>query len=234
MTESTSNKSRRRGWCCGCAIAIVVLAMSAVIGLAIFYLINLRSGDARVQAELARLRAAGEPVTPSECETKIAPGEKNAADLYAVAFNRAPKSLGFDESEKRSKQPPNVQVAWEQDLVEYNQRYLSLLDEASRIPKCRFPHDWSEGPNTKVPEFSHLREATKALKAKAEVARRAGNVDAAVGASATILRLANHAQQFPGALGHSVSCSLQGYATRELAAILSSGDPSPAGLPCPL
>ncbi len=227
MTE-TKPKKPRRGWCCGCAVAAVAVVLLSVITLLLVNIHNIHSADEALQAELSRLRAAGEPMTMEDCATPIAPGEKNAADTYAVAFNLTPTGLDFDAVGKRDKQSPAAQQAWENDFVADNQKYLSLVEEASRIPKCAFPKNWSLGPNVAFPENKHFSEAREALRAKAEVERRRGKADVALATCATMLRLAGHREQAASQMGYSGARTLSHTAVKETAAIYSSAGPSSA------
>ena len=172
MTEPKRDRPRWWAWCCGGAVAALVLALA--LGAVSFVLIQGVSGradTARVQAELARLRQAGEPLTPGDALPKIGPGEKNAADLYEVAFKLTPSSLQLDKWPGPSEE---AKRAWQQDLVAHNPKYLAILEQASRIPKCAFRKNWSEGPTLRIPETGRFRDAARALEAKAEVERRAG------------------------------------------------------------
>ncbi len=211
----------RRRWWVACVVAALVLIIAIYVahaGAWLTYAVTVR----RLQAERTRIQRAGEPLKVSEAVPKLAPGEPNAAPLYQQAFNNAPqnpadarKGLG----RRRSRTPPaapyresallraagkglaDSQVRLPEELGRRCRRQIS---RARALPRSR-PSPGGEGGST-------ITRRTR---------RRRGRL------LPYLLRLADHAAQAPSLVAYLVSVAVQSICTRELARVLSAGDPSP-------
>lgn len=108
--------------------------------------------DPQIEAKLAAIRQAGEPVTLAECNAAYAepPAAENAAPLYAEAFAAltadAPQSPAF---------------------VARNQKALALLHQAAAKSRCRYAIDLNAGENTQLAHLAKIRRCAQLLEQEA-------------------------------------------------------------------
>lgn len=107
---------------------------------------------------------------------------QNAADVYKAVV----ATLGEQTVRQASRQVPVTP-----DLSAYAST-LDELVEASKLDRCDFGVDWSDGTRTSIPHLRHLRGLAALLRAQATRADRAGDSDSACRYMATSLRLAAH------------------------------------------
>jgi len=197
-----------------------------LVALPLLLLAGSQISQLRLNAELARLRRAGEHLNLSELVPKVGPGEANAAPLYEQAFAMAPKDMISPAGSKRAWD--TTEIARVKRLAAEHLRYFALVEQASRVPTCAFPKDWGLAADLEFPELARFREAARILEARSEVEWREGRVDDAAQSCLVSLRIADHSDQDPGMLGHLVSVAIQAVSVGELSHVFSAGDPSPA------
>lgn len=223
-----SEPSRRRGCGRGCAIGCAALLLLP----ALIWLIATASTSSHVQAEIERLRKAGEPVDAAGIRAMIphcAPGEDNAAMVYQEAFGRRVDPPGYADINGATSDrwtPQQWDIA--RQFVTGNADYFRLLDQASRIEKCEFDTNWDDMFNATFPQFAPMREASRALTTKAELLLADGRIDEAAATCATHYRLARHTEQNPTLIGQLVAVAVRGIGNKELERVLSQGTPSVA------
>jgi hypothetical protein len=196
--------------------------------LALLYFAGWGITGARFSRELARLKAQGEPVTPSDLVPKLKPGERNAADVYEQAFALTPR---------RGLERLYVNGSWQwspslvpllRSIVNGNPRYYELLEEASRIPACSFPVQWDEmGMMVIGDEVGDLNWALAALEVKLRLQTHDGDLDGSLATCGAELAIASHAEQMLDWGNWIPSWQVRDQAQQHLAEVLSCGDPSP-------
>ncbi len=124
-------------------------------------------------AELARIRAAGEPTSLVEVAPPEVPDTENAAVLYQLAFDSLSLSdadgdalvaLLRHAAEPEAGPPPAVPLA---DIVERNTGCLALLEAAAALEECRFALDWQAGLEMRLAHLAQLRQCARLTAAKA-------------------------------------------------------------------
>ncbi len=182
--------------------------------------------ERRLQEEIARLESAGVLLPPEDLIPHVPEGERNAADLYEQAFRA--HNLGWGEWDKlydfSDRSPERLAVV--QEVVERNEGYYRLLDEAARTPHCAFPVDWAD-PYADTPHYAKLREAARMLGVRADLLTVDGDYDGALESCATALRVAEHVKLEPSTIGQLVACAIQGITTGALNDTLTAGTPTP-------
>ncbi len=204
-----------------------------------------------LRRELDRMRQAGLPMeaadvlTPLQLEwnqTGVSADNPNAAWVYEHAF----QSLQITEEEQEEydnlpapgeardeggrvtpEEAKAARLAFAGKVIPKNEHYFSILEEASRIPDCAFPVDWSAGPNMLFRHLSSLRQAGRWLQFRAELLASEGRADEAVECCAIMFRIAEHIKTEPTLISQFVAYALQSMGCRSLEDALSAGDPSP-------
>jgi len=218
MTAPT-RRNKRKG--CGLALALAFGLPALVWVLATWYT------GAQYQAELKRLRRAGEPLDIADLVRQVPPGEQNAADLYLQAFALKRNTGGLaNVSGIPSTHWTETDWAAARTFVTANQHYFDLLGRATRLAQCAFPFDPND-PSPAIRAGSQMREAARALMTRAELQMADGQADAALWSCAAILRLGEGARSSPVLVGVLTSSSLQGTGLDEMQRVLSEATPSP-------
>jgi hypothetical protein len=182
--------------------------------------------ERRLQEELARLESAGVLLPPEDLIPHVPEGETNAADLYEQAFRVYSVSQDewdtlydfYDHSPER--------LALVREVVERNEGYYQLLDEAARTPHCAFPVNWAD-PYASTPHYAKLREATRMLGVRADLLTVDGDYDGALESCATGLRLSEHIKLEPSIIGQLVAYAIQQAMLGTVKETLSAGSPTP-------
>jgi len=137
---------------------------------------------AEVEAKLAAIRQAGEPVTLTELDASYVepPAGENAAPLYAEAFAALASEDGHSPS-----------------FVEKNQKALELLHRAAARTQCRFPTDLKAGANALLPHVPKIKPCAQLLAQDAALNAMKGRSDLATQSVLDCLRLARSLEAEP-------------------------------------
>lgn len=148
-------------------IALVLLIADAII---------MGSAHRGIEAELARIRARGEPVSCAELGGPPIPDEWNAALLYEKAFQmiKTPPmsnqvkflddlySSVFCSTCRTSKQTVDKdKIEKTRSALKQLEGLFAVVEEASRKPACRFRIDWKSGPGALFPHYTNIREISR-------------------------------------------------------------------------
>jgi hypothetical protein len=112
------------------------------------------------------------------------------------------------------------------EVVERNERYYRLLDEATRTPHCAFPVDWAD-PYASTPHYAKLHEAARMFALRAELLSANGDYDGALRSCATAFRLAEHVKLEPSTVSQLGAYAIQGITIGALHRTLAAGSPTP-------
>jgi hypothetical protein len=176
---------RRRRW----VKRVVVVALVLVaVGVFLYVLWSMRARSG-LEAEIARLRAAGEPVTLEELwPPPIEPESENAALLYQQAadlfkkgeFEAFEKAVGTDVSWTDPGSWSEETVAAVRQMVEQCDEALVLVRRAAQMERCRFDPKWGWPPTTPMYHYAMLRQAARALWWSAALKLQDGDPDGAL------------------------------------------------------
>ncbi len=169
--------------------------------------VNLVAGR-RLEAELRRLRTAGEPLTLSQAAPPPVPDAENAALLYVKAFQMMRLGPYAKLDEQGAFQPGTDPAAItgflylhpgaKPDFAEVkailakNEAAFRLLEEASRRPACRFPVNWDKDLRVGLADLRGVSAAGRFLAARALVEAQQGRGAEALRNLAVVVRMANH------------------------------------------
>ncbi len=177
----------------------------------------------QVEAEIARIRAAGEPVSAADLRGPKIPDSENGAVVYARAFKMAEgfdKSLQGDEysaltSTDPSRRTPEV-MAKARTLVAKYKAVVPVIDQAVGKPKCRFPVKWEDGYNAMFPHCAKLRRLSRLLSAVAVVDAYDGRVDDALHAVELNMKMSDSLKEEPTVISQLVRIAVLAIAGRSL------------------
>ncbi len=209
----------------------IVLGGLVAIGLianAIFVWIT----DARLERQLAEIRAAGDPVTLADLARPPIPPEKNAATY----LRRAEAGMAAIEKETMhvhsvSECPgflmlPEDQKAVKAAFAAYP-NVIPLLEQAAACPDYDAQPDYTLPPQefeTKLLDFmSKVRSPGRVLGYRAELLVAEGNRDEAVRTALLVFRLARHFDHNPMIINYLVAIAVRGYAIRSANEALQTG-----------
>lgn len=178
---------------------IALVGLVLLIACVLFGYVGYRAPFADINAELAAMRAAGEPIDWEQIIPKAVPAEQNAAPLYEQAFAL------LNEGTEREKQ---LHSAWNRELtaqewwavdslLQKNQRALQFVRQAAQRPRCIFAVDWSNPLTGMRPQYAKLRECARLLTAEARQRKRQGNIDGAAESLRTAMRPSDHLADDP-------------------------------------
>jgi hypothetical protein len=176
-------------------MAIVVVALVAL------YVAALARSSARLRQVYAALEQNGRPMKASDVIPPEVPDAENAALLYesAVAMLKAQpvgdKNLleylgNLSASVLQKPDVPDKQAELKELMArEVVARALTVVEQGTCRPACRFRRDWSPGRIEELPIVSELRHLEFILGAKAYLEARAGDVDTAWATIRTQIRV---------------------------------------------
>ena len=164
-------------------VAFLVFAIHTLLQVASPFLNTQR----KIDAEIAKIKAKGEPVTPAELAPPPVPDSQNGAIIYETVFEiiKTPQGkkdfeiIGEFVSPRGGKR--NAEL-WSQarEAVARNKGIIELVEDAQARPKCRFIVDWSNLLDAKFPHYTELRSLTRFLYANALINAKDGNIEEAI------------------------------------------------------
>ena len=162
-------------------LMVIVAMLPAALSIPQYFL------KPKVEAEIAAIKAKGEPVTLEELAGPKIPDNENAALIYARIFKEMEKPqvtedmkvLRHFSSEKERQEDPSL---WSKArlAVNRNRHLLPIIEKAISRPKCQFPVDWEDGPDAKFPHYAQLRKLSCLLYASSLIDAKAGRLNEAI------------------------------------------------------
>jgi hypothetical protein len=220
----------------------VLLVAAVVLGVLVLAWVG---GDLKfghdLQAELAWLHAAGQPVTLAEFGPQAVPDDQNAAPLYEQVLGITPQgdSVPGAGSFPRDLEGPITSMTHRETQAEYLQRLavalqrpevaqaFDKLEEASLRPCCVFAIPWGDYNVNRWGGLNRLQAAVGVLAGRAELECSRGNPDDALHWLAVGVRVARHAGAEPTLVPQLVRWSLLAVLERQahpaVAALRSPG-----------
>jgi len=192
-----------------------------------------------LQAELQRIRDAGEPLTLAEAAPESVPPAENAAELYQQVLGYMAPRRGMGTSVFEAS---GQSTLIEEDYLDGNApdaaarpvledaaivRALETLRQASEREKCAFPVNWEDGPGALFPHYGRMRQAARWLSAKSKLCAHDGKTDEALDWCRVSLRMSQHVAQEPPLIAHLVAVAIQAIACERAQETLNAGPPSP-------
>lgn len=137
----------------------------------------------RVKAEIAAIKARGEPVSVADLARPEIPDSENAAVIYAKAFEAISGPGAKADLEKpgylspyKLKRNPELLGEATRIAARYKNAVL-LIEEGASRPRCQFPIDWEDGLRTLYERRAKLRWLAMLLRGSALLDAREGRID---------------------------------------------------------
>jgi hypothetical protein len=188
---------------------------------------QVRAAEAAIQAEVTRIKAAGEPVTAAQITLPPVPEAENAAALYEKAFG-AVKLTEDDRSALAHvlyPRPGSSRDRWigaARAIVARDRRALDLTYQATARPRCRFPVEWQEGAAVLLPHLSKMRGLSRLISAQGVLLSIDGDVSRTLQAVRAGIELGDALAQEPDEVSQLVRYRLYQDALQALQAVLST------------
>jgi len=157
----------------------VLLLLGVAHGVATFVL------GRRVEAEIARIKASGDPVSYADLAGPAIPASENGALDFEKATRilaAMPDSMHKYESPQFSPEEcakhPEMWDDVRREMGQYSQVF-SLVEKGAAKPKFRYTSDWKSGSDARFRVISRLRSLVRLLNADAEVKAHFGDMQGA-------------------------------------------------------
>ncbi|MHC4179301.1 MAG: hypothetical protein ACYSWU_17450 [Planctomycetota bacterium] len=233
--DKSSKRSRGCLGCGGCLLAAVLL----IVLVPTITLVTWSSRSSRrVEAELARVRAAGEPTTASELDRfyPAGPAGREAARRWLIAmrplegkaFDKAAEGLpivgtGGSEIPPPGEPWPDIEAV-EKFLEQYEAPLRQLHAAAAAGGPARYPTDFSQGLLMSLDHVQSLREGARLLALEAHVRAHRGDAQGAARSIDAIFMLADSLKQEPIIISQLVRYAIDGIAMDLLQRQLPTAD----------
>ena len=184
--------ARRRWWLLATLIVIapLVLVVTAVLALVVWLFAQHGAATRQVKAEVDRIHAAGEPITPADLHALeiVPPGKQDITRLWLTAlnsfdeqkFNTDAKPLAIvGEGDANALSAADVPAA-EQFLAQYDATVQATLVAARAEGECRFVVEYEKGFSALLPNAQKMRTLARILKLRGRVAAAKGDAEGAV------------------------------------------------------
>ncbi len=216
-------------------IVLILVALPIVTWLSACWIIS-----DRVEAELDKIRARGEPVTIAEMIPPLIPDEENGALLLVEAiqeFERIQKDPDLATLWNNCQNEIRESLDWAQEnpsdiqkLLESFAPVLDKMDEGLGMPDFWFDLPYELGFQVEFSELIGLSSLEALLQMRALNALQKSDGDEALEQATHILRLSNTIERTPLLVVALLRTGHQNTSCRLTVHILSHGSPSPEGL----
>jgi len=239
MTMATEHSSPPQRWRIGPGL-IALIGVGGLLLLLILVIAGaLFANHRRLNAELERIRAAGEPVSVEEIEAfyQAPPAGQDTTQLWLAAlapldtpqFQSDAQGLPFVAGGPDSPDSiPWPGEPWPQleAAEQFLSRYGRSLDEMHRAARqggrARFPTRFADGIEMPLPHLQQLRAGTRLLALESAVHAHRKRPEAAVESIAAMFAAARSLEQEPLTVSQLVRMALGGVARRRLTWLLSA------------
>lgn len=216
---------------------MLLMVGGGLLGLMVLLLAGAWIGSRRdLNAELNRIRAAGEPASATEIEAfyQVPPGARDTTQLWLAALAPLDTRSYADEARvlplvgEDTNDPPLPGEPWpqleaaEQLLARYRGSLEQMHQAAREGGHARFPTRFADGIQMLLPHAQQLRAGARLLALESVVAAHRGQTDAAVDATAAIFAAARSLEQEPVLISQLVRMALGAMARQRIQWLLSA------------
>ena len=173
----------------------------------------------------ARGKAMGMPESPKDLRKAFV--GQNAADLYNQAFSNGSNEDFLREIETAVK---DKDWAAAEKSAGGKSGYFDTVVAASKVKDVDFGHTYRDTLSESFPEFAMIKQAVRALRARALLRAHKGDVSGAFDDLGAGMRLARHAGSEPCLIALLVQCACASIVLDTSATVLRDTDGSPAAV----
>jgi len=182
----------------GIIVLGIVLLLACISGVAKLVFVN------RYKAEIAAMKAKGEPTTLTELLGPPVPDDQNAAIPYMQLFLEADAAGHGGDLKTLVDFPldPGAQIdaaTWKaaEKALARTEPLRKLVDQALARPRCRFEVDMKDPVATRHPYLMAMRGLVRSYAVSARLNARSGRMDRAVDDILTQVRMADSVKDEP-------------------------------------
>lgn len=227
----SSESGRRISWS-----SIVVVVAGVLVLVVLTLCVAWMRSRAHLNAQLAQLRASGDPITPQEANAFYAAPSSgpNTTQLWLAAivplgspqFQAGGKALPFVGDAPNEVPLPGEPWELLDPAEQFLQAWSASRDRlhlvARQVGEARFPLDFSLGLSMPLPHLQQLRAAARLLALETAVAAHRGQTDAAVEAVVALFAAARAIEQEPILVSQLVRMAIDGMARQQVRWLLSA------------
>lgn len=187
--------------------------------------------DTEVRRELARIRAAGQPIALSDLAQPRVDPARNPAFVYireANALSQLDERMLSDFTSRDPARKARVSTASVRRALSQAEDELARVRRASALPRCQFPVNWTGGADAQFPHYAGARRLARILGAHARLCAIDGRRREAMADVAAILGIARHVGQEPVLLASLVEYAIISTARATLQNVLRECSPRPS------
>lgn len=165
---------------------VLVLALLSALALGVLRVV----WGCQLAAEIASIKAKGEPISVADIPQPQVPDSQNAAFIYEEAFRETQGDEFGDtirEVMKAFEQDDPSSLVRAAELLKPYRHTIGLIEQAATMPQCLFPPSNPRDIHAKRPE-SELRRLSQLLGYSARIKAGQGDADGAVRSIETQLR----------------------------------------------
>ena len=211
------NKKNTKYWIMGLIAVIVIMGLTFPFFMA----------KSSLNAEIAKLRKEGLPVTPREFADKYykpIPKAENAADTFDEAYSlyvelEDDKNLiiaGFANPPKYDQKIASVLLEIAKEFIKGNKDLLNKMSELRKYDRIHFDYEWEKGYEILLPRLTKIRNTARIYAVNAELIINQNNSQKAEELLKEMFHLGRLASQSPFMIGQLVFYACDAIALRRM------------------
>jgi hypothetical protein len=229
-------KARTRWWFLATVVVIapLLLVVTAILAVVVIFMSQHRAALAKVNAEVARIQAAGEPITTADmyAANRVPPGTNDITPLWLAALDSFDEQkLNADgkllpvvgEGSDREVTASNV-AAVEQFLAQYDGTVQATLTAAKADGECRLFVEFDDGFSALLPHVQKMRALSRLMLLRGRVAMVQGDSERAVESVEAQFEVSRALDHQLILVGYLVRLATSGLALRETVRLLNELD----------
>ncbi len=228
--------ARRRWWFIATLVVIapLLLALTGILAV-VLWLMGMHGAALRkVNAEVARIQAAGEPITTADlyAHNRVPAGTKDITPLWLAAlgsideqkFGADAKPLPIVGEGPSNDLPPADVAAAEELLAKYDGSIQLILVATQADGECRIPVEFDDGFSALLPNVQKMRYVAALMKLRGRVAVAKGDTPQAVESVEAMFAASRALAQQQLLIEHLVRLATANMALREVEFLLNEAD----------
>jgi hypothetical protein len=191
-TAAGQKAARTRWWFVATVVVIapLVLVVTGILAVVLWIMGMHGAALRKVEGEVARIQAAGEPITIDElyAQSRVPPGTRDITPLWLAAlnsldeqkFNADAKPLPIVGEVLGNDLPAADVAAAEQLLGKWDVTVQATLAASRAEGECRIPVEFNDGFSALLPNVQKLRGLSRMMLLRSRVAMAKGDTEQAV------------------------------------------------------
>lgn len=228
--------ARTRWWFIASVVVIapLLLVVTGVLAVVLWLMGMHGAALRRVNAEVARIQAAGEPITTADlyAHNRVPAGTNDITPLWLAAlgsideqkYNADAQPLPIVGDGPSNNLPPADVTAAEDLLARYDGSVQLILTAAGAEGECRLPVEYDDGFSALLPNVQKMRSVSRLMKLRGRVAVAKGDTEQAVQSVEAMFAASRALAQQQLLVEHLVRLATANMALREVEFLLNEAD----------